>query len=310
MEMGAGKYLVGWKCPGGCTAPCADPATRPVPCRWPRLPRSDSSRGGGAKSRPSMPGAPTRGGLGGTPTRLEGDAQRRAGPARRASCRAPRRGCRLILRSWHGERKERVRAQPGVGVRPSLHPRAPAPRHCAPRFPGAQPHFLCGSQGPAFPGTTGARPPLSAVPGARPPLFPVLPVHQPQFPQRTAPPPPCSRCSRSAAPPLSSAPGPQPRLPGARARFPVLRPFLAAARVPVSRPSVLLSLPVHRPYLPGARPRSLSASPLPVVSPVLGASLAAVPRFPSLPSHGSSVFPRLPSSPVPPAPLPRYHPLS
>lgn len=303
MEMGAGKYLVGWKCPGGCTAPCADPATRPVPCRWPRLPRSDSSRGGGAKSRPSMPGAPTRGGLGGTPTRLVGDAQRRAGPAPRASCRSPRRGCRLILHSWHGERKERVRAWPGWGtaITAPQSPRAPALRSPFLRYAA---RFLRGSQGPAVPGIPGARSPLSAVPGARLPFSQYSRFMIPSFISAQLPPHSTFPVLPERSSPLSSAPGSQPRSPGARARFLLLRPFLAAARAPVSRRSVLSSLPVHRPYLPGARPRSPPASPLPVVSPVLGASLAAVPRFPSFPSPGSSVFPRLPSSPVPLAPLP------
>lgn len=201
MEMGAGKYLVGWKCPGGCTAPCAEPVTRPVPCRWPRPPRSDSSRGGGAKSRPSMPGAPTHpraahGGHGGTPTRLlgaAGDPQRRGGPGSVAACRAPRRGSRLILRSWRkGEKEEREStARPGGGgfrlSPPNTSPGPPfPPAHRSPVSPVHSPLFL------RYPRCTGF------------PIFPVPLVHGPRFP----------RHPRSTAPPLpaphfSTAPGSQ-----------------------------------------------------------------------------------------------------
>lgn len=173
--MGAGKYLVGWKCPGGCTAPCAEPATRPVLCRWPRLPRSDSSRGGGAKSRPSMPGTPTRpraarGGHGGTPMRLlgaAGDPQRRGVPGSVAACRAPRRGSRLILRSWCKGEKGKRESTAKLGG------------HIPPKSPSTAPYFPS-TQLPVFPVHSSlflqyppcTLPDFPAIPGAQAPQFP------------------------------------------------------------------------------------------------------------------------------------------
>lgn len=293
---------MGWKCPGGCTAPCADPATRPVPCRWPRLPRSDSSRGGGAKSRPSMPGAPTRGGLGGTPTRLLGDAQRRAGPARRSSCRAPRRGCRLILRSWHGERerKERVRAQPAWGYG---HPCTPEPPlRSAPLLVSAEHSALFSAV---------RRAPGSPVGPAQGPCSLPSPEHGPPFPQCSQfmipsflsaqpPPTPCSRCSRSAAPPLSSAPGSQPRLPGARARL-----------SPLPGPASRCSDPFWPPLgfrFPGARFFYLSRF-TDRISPGLGPARPRLPRFPLSPRCSAPPSPRFPAFLPSPAPVPRCFPV-
>ena len=57
MGSGDGKYFPGWKCAGGCAAgPAGARRAAAAALRWPRLPRSDSRCGGGAKSRPSMPG--------------------------------------------------------------------------------------------------------------------------------------------------------------------------------------------------------------------------------------------------------------
>lgn len=54
---GDGKYFPGWKCAAGCAAgPAGARRAAAAVLRWPRLPRSDSRCGGGAKSRPSMPG--------------------------------------------------------------------------------------------------------------------------------------------------------------------------------------------------------------------------------------------------------------
>lgn len=57
MGSGDGKYFPGWKCAAGCAAgPAGARRAAAAALRWPRLPRSDSRCGGGAKSRPSMPG--------------------------------------------------------------------------------------------------------------------------------------------------------------------------------------------------------------------------------------------------------------
>lgn len=57
MGSGDGKYFPGGKCAAGCAAgPAGARRAAAAALRWPRLPRSDSRCGGGAKSRPSMPG--------------------------------------------------------------------------------------------------------------------------------------------------------------------------------------------------------------------------------------------------------------
>lgn len=53
MEMGEGKYFPGWKCPPCCTELCPAEARRLELFRWPRSARRG---GGGANSRPSIPG--------------------------------------------------------------------------------------------------------------------------------------------------------------------------------------------------------------------------------------------------------------
>ncbi|XP_065504164.1 collagen alpha-1(III) chain-like [Caloenas nicobarica] len=116
-----------------------------------------------------MPGTPTRpraarGGHGGTPMRLlgaAGDPQRRGVPGSVAVCRAPRRGSRLILRSWcKGEKGKReswrsasrlpIRARRGLRRRAAAPNSSPADewegreeRACAGRRGGAG-RWCCG----------------------------------------------------------------------------------------------------------------------------------------------------------------------
>ncbi|XP_065550113.1 uncharacterized protein LOC136021616 [Lathamus discolor] len=256
-------------------------------------------------TRRGCPGA-AGGGHGRTPTRLLGEPQRRGGLAPVAPCRAPRRGSRLILRSWSkGERKDSVSARPGPPALPHGAPVfPPVPLVRGPRAPRCRSHT-----GPCFP----------AVPGAQPPHLTSTPLHNPPCPP--PPPPTRSRCSRHPPP----AP---PRLSRGPAALPVplcCAPEPAAARALSPRCSGPTSPGLGFLYSPAARapgpPRCPDRIP-PVPGPAAprGTGPAFRPRpprcapgafpgpVPASPSsvHGPGAAPGAPPvRPPPPPPPPR-----
>lgn len=246
MEMGAGKNLAGWKGPGG-----AEPGPRPAPCRCPRPPRSGSSRGAGAKSRPSMAG-PGRG------------SQRRSGPGRALRGRAAQgRGCGLmVLRSWgRREKAERERGLPAP--RPAPRPAAGFPRspdrtarppispplRSAPRFPAAPFRARSAAAGAPFPASPGRRSRRCAVRN-----FPESPRIRFSFPSRF--PAPVSLLSPPHHPSFFRY---------SRRALPVLLPFPAANPPAVPAPRCAArhdaaALP-GAPHPRGAVPGSISPPP-------------------------------------------------
>lgn len=220
----------------------------------------------------------------------------------------------LLARGEKGESESTA----GVGVRPSLHPRAPAAQQrSAPRFPGTLPAFSAVRRAPRspVPPAHGPRslpspehgPPFSQcsrfmIPSflsAQPPLstFPVLP-------ERSSP---SIQCSRFPTPVARSA-GPVPAAPTLSGRcsgsgFPALGSFISPGSPTVSpwgSAPLAPGFPASR-CLPGARRLPRRGSPV---------SFLPQPRFlgvspsslqPGSPGPASSILPAVPTllSPVP-----------
>lgn len=188
MGSGDGKYFPGWKCAGGCAAGPAGARRAAVAAalRWPRLPRSDSRCGGGAKSRPSMPGpgpgpppppgssvAGARGQRGARAARRRrrlGSPAAAEGPVSTPADWAPR---RAAARRAGGRRAGPSSGRRGFGFGSSLPGRGQAP----PRPPGPAKAEPAGSwrgrtSAAAWAQRSGEQAPPPTSPRARSPLLP------------------------------------------------------------------------------------------------------------------------------------------